>query len=235
MAIDSTVSCDRSMNAVYREEDLNAFIDALHRWTNVKSRSEPTYKRGFETRAHIIKSAQLTFIRMGYIDAAVEDILREANISRGTFYSHFRSKKDVFASVVEAHIRRRLSATEVSEPDNKDYRSRVRGTITNYLTNYADTHDFSQILEQAANYDPEFREVRLVIREIFARRIERGIRRQQKLGTVSNTCNPQVQSLMILSMMTNMALVEIGWRGKKPTEEMIEAMTHFWCSGIGYQ
>lgn len=218
----------------HREEDLNAFTDALLRWTNVKARAEPIYQRGKQTRESLILAARSAFIRIGYIDCSVEDILQEANISRGTFYAHFSSKKAVFGAVVTQHIQERISRTEVTDAGSSDYRDRVRLTIERFLMNYSDTQDISLVIEQAANYDPEFRKVRLVIRDIFARRIERGIRRQQKAGRMDESLDPKLHALMILSMLTNMAQVEIAWRGNKPTQQLIDSMTNFWCNGLGF-
>ena len=216
-----------------RQDDLNAFTDALLRWTDVKARAEPIYKRGHQTREQLVAAARRAFVRIGYIDCSVEDILQEANISRGTFYSHFRSKKAIFSAVTTAHIKERITRTEVVDAGGADYRDRVRLTVERYLNNYADTHDFSLVIEQAANYDDGFRKVRLVIRDIFARRIARGIRRQQSQGRADDSLDEHRHALMILSMLTNMAQAEIAWRGQKPNQQLIDDMTNFWCRGIG--
>lgn len=230
---DPAADLDPSAATARRNAELNAFFDALYRWTEAKPRSAPVYQRGIDTRAHIVASARSAFVRLGYIDCTVEDILNEASISRGTFYSHFRSKKAVFAAVVEVHTVGRINQTEVTDVDDFGYRDRVRATISRFLKNYTDTHDFSMVLEQAAHYDPGFRTVRLVIRDIYVRRIARGIERQQRLGAVSSDLDAGLSALTILSMMTNVSQVEIGWRGKKPNDDMIETLTNFWCAGIG--
>ncbi len=231
----SEVTAEQGLSAVTvrRNADLNAFFDALYRWSEAKPRSAPVYQRGLETRKHIIASARTAFVRLGYIDCTVEDILKEASISRGTFYSHFRSKKAVFAAVVEQHIIARINETGVTDLGDFDYRDRVRATIRRFLENVADTQDFGMVIEQAAYYDPGFRTIRLVIRDIFVRRITRGIERQQRLGAASTEYSAELSAETILSMMTNVAQVEIGWRGKKPNEDMVETMTNFWCAGIG--
>lgn len=217
-----------------REEDLNAFTDAVLRWTNVKARAEPIYQRGKQTREQLTAAAKTAFIRIGYIDCSVEDILQEADISRGTFYAHFSSKKAIFGAVVTEHIKERISRTEVTDAGGSDYPDRVRLTIERFLMNYSSTQDLSLVIEQAANYDPEFRKVRMVIRDIFARRIERGIRRQQKAGRISDGLDARLHALMILSMLTNMAQVEIGWRGSRPSKQLIDSMTNFWCNGLDF-
>jgi AcrR family transcriptional regulator len=215
------------------DAEMAFFLDALYRWTEVSSRPAPSYQRGVNTRAQIVEAARSAFVRIGYIDCSVEDILREANISRGTFYSHFRSKKAAFAAVVESHIRGRLSQTNVTNLDRTDYRGKVRATIERFFENYTDTQDFSMVIEQVAHYDPDFREIRLVIRDIFIDRITRGIRRQQQHGTVAPELNARNAAMLIMSMMTNVAQVEIGWKKHKPGADIIEMMTDFWCTGIG--
>jgi len=216
-----------------REDDLNAFTDALLRWTDVKARGEPTYKRGHETRAQLVKAARRAFIRVGYIDCSVEDILQEAKISRGTFYTHFVSKKAIFGAITDEHIRDRINQTGVSDVGDAEYRDRVRVTITRFLDNYTDTYDFSEVIDQVASYDVEFRKVRLVIRDIFAHRIARGIRSQQDKNNVASDLDAYSYALMILSVLTNMAQSEIAWRGRKPDQKMVDEMLDFWCNGIG--
>lgn len=216
-----------------KNAELNAFFDALYRWTEAKPKSAPIYQRGVDTRAHIVRSAREAFVRMGYVDCTVEDILNVASTSRGTFYSHFRSKKSVFAAIVAQHITVRINQTNVTDLGDHDYRSRVRGTVSRFLDNYAESGDFSTVLEQAAHHDPEFRVIRLVIRDIFVRRIARGIERQQRLGAVSTEISADLAAKSILSMMTNFAQVEIGWRGQKPNDAMIDSLVMIWCEGIG--
>lgn len=217
-----------------RQAEIAMFLDALSRWTDAKSKAAPVYKRGINTRSQIVEAARRAFVRMGYIDTSVEDVLLEAGISRATFYSHFRSKKAVFASVLEEHVRGRLSQTNVTNQSKADYREKVTETIERFVNNYTNTQDLSMVIEQVAHYDEDFRVIRLVIRDLFVDRIARGIRRQQASGNVEEELNAREAATLILSMMTNIAQVEIGWKKRKPTAELIEMMTNFWCSGIGW-
>lgn len=233
MLPEATAVQNPTVDVSEQHPELRDFYDTLYRWTEAVPRSTPVHKRGLETRAHIVASARSAFVRLGYIDCTVEDILNEASISRGTFYSHFRSKKAVFAVAVEAHIVERINQTNVMNSGDSDYRDRVRATVSQFLENYANDQDFSMVIEQAAHEGTGFRVVRLVIRDIFVDRIARGIERQQKLGAASTEHSPAVLAMPILSMMTNVAQVEIGWRKREPNDELIETLTRFWCAGIG--
>lgn len=216
-----------------QRRELNELLAALRRWTKAEPKAEPVYQRGVETRKRIVQSARQAFVKRGYVDCAVEDILQEAGISRGTFYAHFRSKNAVFAAVVEEHLVGRLDQTRVPDMRSTPYEERVRATVARFLGNYARTQDFSMVIEQAAHYDPAFMEVRLAIRDMFARRIERGIVRQQEAGKVDSDLSARTAAAVILSMMTNVAQVEVGWRRRRPDEKLIDTLTHFWLRGLG--
>jgi AcrR family transcriptional regulator len=56
--------------------------------------------RSIETRNKIMQSARELFSRSGYESASVDDICREAGISKGAFYHHFPSKQSVFMDLL---------------------------------------------------------------------------------------------------------------------------------------
>lgn len=47
-------------------------------------------------RELIVVSSMRVFSRMGYHNATVDDILREANIARSTFYAYFSNKREIY-------------------------------------------------------------------------------------------------------------------------------------------
>lgn len=61
-----------------------------------KSKAETT-----ETIRKLIDIARIHFTEYGYVNAALESIVHEANLTRGAVYHHFRSKMDLFRSVLE--------------------------------------------------------------------------------------------------------------------------------------
>ncbi len=59
-------------------------------------------KRGAEKRASIRKAASALFVERGFDGASIEAIAAKAGVSTATVYSHFGSKKDLFAAVIAA-------------------------------------------------------------------------------------------------------------------------------------
>lgn len=60
----------------------------------------PAEKRKFQ----LIKAAAKVFARKGYDGSTTEDISREAGLTKGALYFHFKSKEDIFLAVVKDHI-----------------------------------------------------------------------------------------------------------------------------------
>ena len=54
-----------------------------------------------QRRAELIQAASRIFERMGYVDATTERIAREAGVTKGALYFHFRSKEDIFLATLK--------------------------------------------------------------------------------------------------------------------------------------
>jgi AcrR family transcriptional regulator len=66
---------------------------------NVKGRRA---RQSAATRGAIVAAARRLFAEHGYAGVATEEIVREAGVTRGALYHHFRDKKDLFRAVYEA-------------------------------------------------------------------------------------------------------------------------------------
>lgn len=55
-----------------------------------------------ETIRRLVDIARTHFTEYGYANAALESIVQEAHITRGAVYHHFRNKKELFRTVLEA-------------------------------------------------------------------------------------------------------------------------------------
>jgi len=70
-------------------------------------------KRGAEKRDAIRKAASALFVERGFDGTSVEAIAAKAGVSTATVYSHFGSKKDLFAAVIaSASEHMRLDAAD---------------------------------------------------------------------------------------------------------------------------
>ena len=53
-----------------------------------------------KTHELILKSAMNSFLSVGFRNASIRNICRDAGVTNGAFYAHFKSKDDLFAALV---------------------------------------------------------------------------------------------------------------------------------------
>lgn len=56
--------------------------------------------QGNETKKRIVDCARRLFVEKGYNNVTVDEIIYEANSSKGGFYTHFKTKEDLIYSMV---------------------------------------------------------------------------------------------------------------------------------------
>jgi AcrR family transcriptional regulator len=65
---------------------------------------------GEERRVAILDSALTVFSRRGYHASSIDDIARDAGVSKALIYEHFVSKQDLYAELLEQHAGELFSA-----------------------------------------------------------------------------------------------------------------------------
>jgi len=72
-------------------------------------------QRSEETRAKIIESAIKLFSAHGFNSASVDDICKDAGVSKGAFYHHFETKQALFLALLDGWLQTIDKAIEVSK------------------------------------------------------------------------------------------------------------------------
>lgn len=96
---------------------------ALDKHTSSKSNGAiptPATARGERTRRRILDAAETVFGELGYYEASVSEITRQAGVAQGTFYIYFHSKREIFVELVEDLGARLRAATRTAMADVPD-------------------------------------------------------------------------------------------------------------------
>ena len=67
--------------------------------------------RAKQTRELLLNSAEIVFVRDGYLGAELGEIAAMAGRSKGAIYGHFKSKEDLYFALLEERISRYRSAS----------------------------------------------------------------------------------------------------------------------------
>jgi AcrR family transcriptional regulator len=84
---------------------------------------EEDLTQGQMTARAIFQAAERVFGQYGFNGATISEITREAKLAQGTFYVHFKTKRDLlggFVQYLSRHIRRELSLATEGLEDRRD-------------------------------------------------------------------------------------------------------------------
>lgn len=78
------------------------------------SRGDSRASQGAATRAALLAAARRLFGERGFSDTSLDDVVAEADVTKGALYHHFRGKEDLFGAVYEL-VQREVSDRVVAE------------------------------------------------------------------------------------------------------------------------
>jgi AcrR family transcriptional regulator len=65
-----------------------------------------------ERREQIIVAAMAVFVRLGFHEARMDDIVKQSGLSKGALYWYFKSKDDIIAAIMDRFIDREMQGLE---------------------------------------------------------------------------------------------------------------------------
>jgi AcrR family transcriptional regulator len=182
----------------------------------------------------LLEAAREVFERDGYIEARVADIVRQARVAHGTFYTYFDSKREVFRAVM-AVVRDEI-AEAITVPVGEGTAGVVeRLDLANrrFLDVYRRNRRLMLLFEQVATIDPEIGEYRQRSRRAHVDRIAAGIERLQRRGQADPELDARTAAAALVSMLSNFAYHWLAM-GEEFDEELAKrTLTRLWAGAIG--
>ena len=97
--------------------------------------NEPRYQRRKEDRPQEITAAALdAFAEKGYAATRVEEVAKRAGVSKGLLYLYFRTKEELFKSVVRSFVVPRIDAlTKIIDKADMSSEDFLRGPFLDFV------------------------------------------------------------------------------------------------------
>lgn len=169
--------------------------------------------RAVETRNKIIEAAKVLIAKKGFDATSIDDIVKEAGVSTGSFYTYFKKKEDVVEELNRTDFYR--LAEIVNGMQDKDILERLRYYCRNFLGDIEKTGieicrqwvrnnlspaDMLFDGEKMTKYKYEYRAMQSVLEEA----VKRGeLRDDLPVDDLALLINAQLYGLMVAWCMTD--------------------------------
>lgn len=139
-------------------------------------------KKYDDRRNEILNTAEKLFHAKGYDKCTVNDILKEVNIAKGTFYYYFKSKKEVLDSVVSRYTDIVVSRVEeiLTKDDINPEEKLMRTFMAMRIKDEVDDNTFDELHknENALLYQETLNQIITVMSPVLVKIIEEGIEKK---------------------------------------------------------
>jgi AcrR family transcriptional regulator len=182
----------------------------------------------------LLAAAERLFGERSYRQTSVADICASAGIATGSFYTHFRTKPDIFAAVVRrinADLRAAMGTAIEQADDNQ--RARERACFRAFFDMVSRRPWIDRIVRESEFVDPGlFREYY----ERLARGYARGVRRAQLAGEVDTDYDPEVIAYLYTGMGNFIGMRWADWTaGNQVPDDVLEDLLNVLAHGLAPQ
>lgn len=187
-------------------------------------------------RQQLLDAAIRVFARSGYRAASISDIIAEAEVARGTFYLHFRSKTDVFGAIIDKFVDdlRGIAALEEKRAHPAaGAPGTVRAIIMSSLRYFAANRDLAAVLfRHGASVDPDYKDkCAQALRGIYAL-WESRIAAHQKLGITNPALDARFIRVSMIGMFVQVVLDYVVREPEADLEKIADQWLELLANGV---
>jgi AcrR family transcriptional regulator len=116
--------------------------------------------RAPERRKQLLEIARRVFASRGYHVVTMDDVAREAGVTKPILYDHFPSKRDLYRDLLEADLAQLKDRLRDALETPQGNRQRIRGSFQTYF-DFVDDEGagFTLLMQEAVGPEREFREM----------------------------------------------------------------------------
>jgi AcrR family transcriptional regulator len=188
-------------------------------------RSQLNAERSEATRTLLLQRARTVFEQRGYGAASVADIVNAAGVARGTFYVHFKSKREILIALTSA-VREELLAGQMRPlTGSRTVADAVRHGIEQYLKAYRTSARMISIIEVTATSDRVVRTAWLETRDALLANTVHALDRLRQLGLARFEGSTRTVALALGAMVERMGTIRYALGYRFNDEELLATLT----------
>ena len=183
------------------------------------------------TRDRILQAARIVFARHGYQDATVEHVVREAGLARGSFYTYFSSKHDLFrhlAGVIDRSIAEEVVKSDALHKSNPIENLSISNQV--YLAVVKRNYDLYVLVDGVASFDHTVRDARLASRQKHIDRVAKKIQQWQAMGWAGPDVNAELAAALLVSMTATFSRWLYVGESHFDENEALEYLNNIWIT-----
>lgn len=185
-----------------------------------------------ETRTRILEAAVKIFATKGYHDAKVDDIVNEAQTSKGAFYFYFPSKQEIFTALSDTFadlLESKIQEAMQSEPHGLQQMDAALRVSLGLFSQYRGLAKIA--LVQAVGLGVVFEERRRAINN----RLTRLIQSRLETAAAEGSIPPLQAEIAARAWVGALNEIVINWiyTGTPPLEDSLPALRQFLARSIG--
>lgn len=187
-------------------------------------------KKADRTRKQLLDAALRVISRKGYSSATVDEIVREAGVSKGVAYYHFKNKAAMASDILDHELI--LLAEEFAEVAAQAETSRdaLSGMLELFASRLYDQREFArffmtEIWREGRVWSDDMREKTQALVDVIAGQFARG----QAEGAVRAEIDPTFEAVAIIGMVLTTSMYYLDTEGSAgiSKEEFVEKIYDF--------
>jgi AcrR family transcriptional regulator len=187
----------------------------------------PRTARGERTRTRLQEAARRVFAERGYARARVEDVVAEAGVSHGTFYTYFDNR----AAVLDALIDETAVGLQavVDEPwEGPDGAATIEAVIDRFVQVFARHADVMQVWLEASAHDAHFRARLREVRDGYVQRVAEVV--EPVLASTEH--DPFIAAAALVAMVEGYASQGLRSDALSRRAEVVRTLSELWLGGL---
>ncbi len=187
----------------------------------------PRTSRGERTAARLRDAARTVFARHGYATARVEDIVAEAGVSHGTFYTYFDNKGAALDALIDETSA--VLLTVVDEPwEGEDVAATIEAVIARFVDVFAADADVIRAWLEATAHEAHFRERLREVRDGYVERVAA----QLEPALHGTGHSPHSAAAALVAMVEGYATEMLSDDDLAERERTVKVLAAIWYGGL---